>query len=175
MSQVNYAHLDEEHSAIALARELALLGARHVIMTDLTHVTPHLAKQIASGLTVARGKPFDAATALKSWLPEASFFAQCYELALKEAQASERRYPRLRRAVAFLSAYRLVDALPARRVLPLDLCHHITKRLGIGEWRLSRCMTCNVDTLAPRTVPAGMIRCARHETLALANLYSASA
>lgn len=174
MSQLTYAHLDEEHVAASLARELATLGARHTIMTDLTFVTPHVAKQISGGLTVARGKPLDAATALKGWLAEASFFAQCYEIALKEAQTIERRYPRLRRAIAFLSAYRLVDSMPARRVLPLDLCHHVTKRIGIGEWRLSRCMTCSIDTLAPRSVPAGMIRCARHETLALADLYLAN-
>lgn len=158
-----------------LAQHLIVLGARHLIIQDLTGITQHHVRCMSEGYAIARGKPLSPNTALlPQWSARASLFAQHFTLALNELNRLRGNFPRYNRARAFISAYERQAALPlAGETLPVDLAWHTMKSIGIGEWSLKRCMTCSVPTLVTRVIPESHVACADHRVRSLERLYRA--
>lgn len=165
----------EARLAADLARELARMGARHVISMDLTGISAHNVAKISGGFAVARGKPMEEASLFsEKWHSLATHFAQSFELALMSHQALHPRFKRLHRAMAFVSAYRAQLALGTVETLPLDLAFSVMKGAGIGRLQVRNCIACAVPSLTLRVTASAFVHCTRHSAVSLDELYQAA-
>ena len=175
MADLSLTDSPEARLSVDLARELAQMGARHVITMDLTGISAHNVAKLSNGFTAARGKPMEEATLFTAkWHSLATHFAQCFELALATHRVTHPRFQRLHRAMSFVSAYRAQLAIGSDETLPLDLAYSVMKGVGIGRLQVRSCITCAVPSLSLRVTASAFVHCTDHSAISLDELYQSA-